>query len=207
MKASFAALAGTMLLAVCPWAVAASSVDLAVQGAITPSACTPSLSEGGVVDYGKIAARDLNYAGLTWLQKFNMNFAVNCDTPTLFAIQGEDNRPQNLSHGGFGFARASNDEPIGAFYLYISNYLADGVPVTAMSSIGGDFWLPLVFFAFEPNVLTGFGHVNAGVAAPIPTKNLSVSLSIEGAIYQTKWLPVHEEIPIDGSATLEVRYL
>lgn len=207
MKASFAALAGTMLLAVCPWALAISSVDLAVQGAITPSACTPSLSEGGVVDYGKIAARDLNYSTITYLQKFNMDFAVNCDAPALFAIRGEDNRPQNFSAGGFGFAHASNDEPVGAFYLFISDYLADGAPVTAMSSRDGQFWIPLSFFAFEPGVLTGFGHVNAGVAAPTPTTDLSVSLSIEGVVYQTSWLPIHEEIPIDGSATLEVRYL
>ncbi|MDQ0650572.1 DUF1120 domain-containing protein [Pseudomonas cedrina] len=196
-------LALSLLISLAPSTFAASSVDLSVQGAITPSACTPSLSEGGVVDYGKIAARDLNYSTITYLQKFNMDFAVNCDAPALFAIRGEDNRPQNFSAGGFGFARASNDEPVGAFYLFISNYLADGVPVTAMSSSDGQFWTPLVFFAFEPDVLTGFGHGNA----PIPTTDLSVSLSIEGVVYQTSWLPIHEGIPIDGSATLEVRYL
>ena len=40
------------LLASAGHAVAGSSVDMAVKGIVTPSACTPELSNGGVVDLG-----------------------------------------------------------------------------------------------------------------------------------------------------------
>ncbi|MFE4459165.1 DUF1120 domain-containing protein [Nocardia tengchongensis] len=51
----------------------ASSVDLTVTGIITPSACTPTLTNGGIVDYGKTSAR---YSQLT----------VTCDAATLMAL-------------------------------------------------------------------------------------------------------------------------
>lgn len=50
---------GSLLLAMAFNAIGASRVDLAVHGSITPSACTPSLSAGGVIDCWKIAAKRL----------------------------------------------------------------------------------------------------------------------------------------------------
>ena len=38
---------------------AASTVELTVKGLITPMACTPLLSGGGLVDFGKISRNDL----------------------------------------------------------------------------------------------------------------------------------------------------
>ncbi|PNA52870.1 hypothetical protein C1Y14_34105, partial [Pseudomonas sp. MPR-R5B] len=60
MKKPLAALATLVMLATSGAAVAASSVDLTVTGLITPTACTPSLSANGVVDHGKISAKDLS---------------------------------------------------------------------------------------------------------------------------------------------------
>ena len=60
MKLTLKALATALLISASAAAMAASSVDLSVKGVITPNACTPSLSGGGVVDYGKISAKDLN---------------------------------------------------------------------------------------------------------------------------------------------------
>lgn len=42
-----------LLAAFAPAAFAASSADLNVFGTITPSACAPVLSDGGVIDHGK----------------------------------------------------------------------------------------------------------------------------------------------------------
>ncbi|NWC37596.1 DUF1120 domain-containing protein, partial [Pseudomonas gingeri] len=92
MKDSLAALAGLLLIAHTTVALAASSVDLSVKGAITPSACTPSLSNNGVVDYGKISAQDLNPTGLTELPKTFFKLAVNCEAPSLFGLVPQDNR-------------------------------------------------------------------------------------------------------------------
>ena len=53
------ALLTPLLIACAPMAFAASSADLSVTGLITPSACTPSLSDGGIVDHGKLTVKDL----------------------------------------------------------------------------------------------------------------------------------------------------
>lgn len=49
MNKTLNSLLGAMLLTGSASAFAASSVDLAVTGLITPSACTPTLANGGVV--------------------------------------------------------------------------------------------------------------------------------------------------------------
>jgi type 1 fimbria pilin len=56
-----------VLLASAGNAIAASSVDLTVKGSITPSACTPLLSSGGVADFGKISVKDLRPDNPTYL--------------------------------------------------------------------------------------------------------------------------------------------
>ncbi|WP_256671205.1 DUF1120 domain-containing protein [Pseudomonas gelidaquae] len=55
MQASRVLISAALLLAGVSNVMAASSVDLGVVGVITPSACTPILSNNGVVDYGKIS--------------------------------------------------------------------------------------------------------------------------------------------------------
>lgn len=59
MKNSISLLAAAIVLSGASTAFGASSVDLTVKGLITPSACTPSLSNGGMADYRKISAQDL----------------------------------------------------------------------------------------------------------------------------------------------------
>ena len=73
-------------------AVAASSVDLTVKGLITPSACTPALSNSGSVDYGKISAKDLKLDNPTFLVMQALQLTVTCDAATLMALDANDNR-------------------------------------------------------------------------------------------------------------------
>lgn len=67
MKTPVSLLSSALLLAMTSSVFAASSVDLSVKGLITPSACTPSLP--GDVDFGKIAAKDLNIDTSTALER------------------------------------------------------------------------------------------------------------------------------------------
>ena len=92
IKKYFAALSATALIGVAPYALAASSTDLTVTGIITPSACTPTLSGGGIVDHGKFSAKDLNQTSkLTPSQ--TLKLSVNCERQlTVFALTRIDNR-------------------------------------------------------------------------------------------------------------------
>lgn len=209
MNASLAAIATVLLLTSSPWALAVSSVDLTVKGSITPSACTPSLSAGGVIDFGKVPLKDLEYSTITELPQATLELAVNCEAPTLFALRPEDNRPQMNTPRAFGFARHNPQFPLGAYFIDATDFLADGLPVTRMYSVNnGLSWRESTASdPIEPAFLTAFGDRSSGTLAPTPTQNLNVSLLISAFIYPANWMPVNEEIPIDGSATLEVRYL
>lgn len=213
MKASFAALAGTVLLVTCPWASAASSVDLTVKGTITPSACTPSLSQDGTIDYGKIAAKDLNQTNWTELPSVTLQAAVNCEAPTLFALLTQDNRPErpvpvNLALYGLGVT--PQNELIGGYTLEIRQPpLADGVPVTPLKSEdGGQTWNGAgIAQPWPPNTFTGFGNKASGDMAPIPIQVLTFNIEVWSSLMPAKYLTLTEEVSIDGSGTLELRYL
>ncbi|TFF09929.1 DUF1120 domain-containing protein [Pseudomonas sp. BCA14] len=213
MKASFVALAGTVLFVTCPWASAASSVDLAVKGTITPSACMPSLSQGGKIDYGKISAKDLNQNNMTGLPIVTLQAAVNCEAPTLFALLTQDNRPERpvpVNPTLYGLGVTTHNELIGTYFLDIRQPpLADGVPVTPLKSEdGGQTWNGAgIAQPWPPNTFTGFGNKATGITAPIPIQVLTFNIEVSPALMPAKDLTLTEEVSIDGSATLELRYL
>ncbi|WP_392891128.1 DUF1120 domain-containing protein [Pseudomonas migulae] len=110
MKSYLAALTTTALISLAPFALAASSTELTVTGFITPSSCTPSLSDSGIVHYGKISAKDLNQNTATPLEDRTVTLSVNCDAPTAMALLGIDNRIG--SSGVLPLNRSSGSAPL-----------------------------------------------------------------------------------------------
>ncbi|NWC74511.1 DUF1120 domain-containing protein [Pseudomonas sp. P7759] len=209
MKDSLTALAGALLIAHGTVALAASSVDLSVKGSITPSACTPSLSDGGVVDYGKISAQDLNPTGVTELPKAFFKLAVNCEGRSLFGLAAQDNRSSVAgSSASFVLGRISPTNWIGTYFLSMANLVADDPSAYPIYSVdNGSTWL------FDPdkpvpaNTLSAFGNHLSGSLAPVSLKAVSLDLVVEPFIFPKSQLPAGETIPLDGSATFELRYL
>jgi len=101
-------------------------VDLTVRGIITPNACTPSLSSGGVIDHGKMSAKDLNATQITPLPKVNLQMTVTCDAPVVFALKATDNRAGSGNASGFGLGRINGTQKLGSYSLTMSAPLADG---------------------------------------------------------------------------------
>ena len=97
MSKSLNALFTALLLTTAGNALAASSVDLTVKGLITPSACEPTLPNGGNVDIGKISAKDLKADDHTNLGEHTLQLTVTCDDETLMAIEPHDNRAGSSS--------------------------------------------------------------------------------------------------------------
>ncbi len=71
---------------------AASTVELTVTGLITPMACTPVLSGGGLVDFGKISQQDLNQSVGTRLPLKSLTLSINCNAAGRYALRMRDNR-------------------------------------------------------------------------------------------------------------------
>ncbi|WP_242171488.1 MULTISPECIES: DUF1120 domain-containing protein [unclassified Pseudomonas] len=209
MKAPFAPLATALLLTGASTVFAASSVDLTVQGLITPSACTPSLSSGGMIDHGKVAAKDLSPINWTWLGDHTLQLNITCEAPTLLALQGVDNRGDSPdAFNGYGLGLVDGIK-LGMYMLSLDNATSGGAPISVLeSSDSGLTWqenapgdvMPVAYLA-------SFGDRSTGSWAPTPVQNVTSDMKVATMLRPTAGMNLANEIPILGSATLEVKYL
>lgn len=199
------------LLSLAPAAFASSNVDLAVKGTITPSACTPQLGQNGVIDYGKIAARDLYHDGFTQLPLTNLPVSVNCQAPTLFALKPTDNRVGSSAStsDGFGLGLVNGGERVGVYHIVLHTPLVENAPITQLQSLdSGHSW-----FVVEENVglpplrLAAFGDASSGVWSPLPIQTLRLQMRVHTLIAPAQGLTLDREVPLDGSTTLDLIYL
>lgn len=209
MNNHFLLLPAVLLLTGASSAFAASSTDLTVTGVITPSACTPSLSNGGIANHGEIPVKELNPDRTTYLPHEILQMKVDCDAPTKFALEPTDNRPGSATVASyFGLGLINTSEKLGNFRVIPSNVMADSVSAQAiLSTDGGQTWGKEGTDGFwGVNNIWGVGAT--GVAsAPIPVKELFLDLQVRTGIAPTNGLTLTDEVTIDGSATLQIKYL
>ena len=189
-----------------PLAFATSATDLTVTGLITPNACTPTLADGGNIDIGKVPAKNLNPIANTEVGNHYMALNVNCDAPVLFAVKSIDNKPDtNISSPlFFGVGLTPADEKLGYFWPLVANLQADGLNAAAIRSTdGGESWTRAT--TINSNELLATSII--GTTTPIAVKDLSMLLWINTYIARADSLTLNEEVPIDGSMTLEIKYL
>lgn len=196
-----------LLAAFTPGAFAASNTDLNVTGTITPSSCTPLLSNGGVIDHGKMTARDLQPTKPTLLDPAEMRLEVQCEGETFFTLTTEDNRAGtsaiNPAHHGLG--TTPEDQKLGSVAFSLFDPVADDDAVNVIiSRNGGASWSLSPYLGHE--ALTSFAAVG-GPHTPIALKKLSARLRAFTIIVQSTDLTLLDEVPIDGQATLQLKYL
>lgn len=213
MQPSRALMTAALWLAGVSNVMAASSVDLSVVGKITPAACTPLLSNAGVVDHGKISAQDLHPTGYTKLPDASLELSVTCDAPTLLAVKSTDNRPgtsaeQLGSASVFGLGLASGNEKIGWYSLMMAQVSADDVPGMPIESANGNMWLDAAGnTVWQPGFLRSIKDPGNATPTPLAMTTFKGVLEVSTTLTYKRNLPISEEIQIDGSATLDVVYL
>lgn len=208
MNKRLSLLTAALLLTGASSAFAASSTDLTVTGIITPVACTPSLANGGVVDYGKRSAKDLNPTTHTQLGRETIQLTVNCDASTQFAIRTIDNRKNTASNRQFGLGLINTNEKLGGYDLGFRNPVAD-VPVSVLwSGNEGDTWGPFDDdTVIAPYQWIAFGTRTGAVWAPDFLQNVTLDVAIDTSIAPANSLTLTDEVTLDGSATLQIEYL
>ncbi|MBV7548971.1 DUF1120 domain-containing protein [Pseudomonas sp. PDM26] len=206
MNKTLTLLSSAFLLAGASCAFAASSTDLTVTGTITPAACTPSLSNGGLVDNGKISAKDLNPTQNTELGKHPLQLTVACDASTQFALNPIDNRAGTASTSGwFGLGLTDANEKLGFVYVAVRNALADGQPASAISSEDEGLTWESTGWTIA-GVLLSVGSASDS-SAPIAVKDLTMDFEVQTFIAPANNLTLTDEVDMDGSATFEMKYL
>lgn len=210
MKNSLSLITATFLLGGATPLFAASSVDLAVKGIITPAACTPSLSGGGVVDHGKISIQDLPYDRKNPLPEATLQLTVVCDAATLIALKSTDNREGTAfydyvttSYYGLG-ATADNWMP-GAYSLVMKNTTVEGAAVPVVESVGGATWFPVYGGFWQPGWMRAVAGPDSPDNLPVAIQNLTTDLVI--ATFVRKPIRLTEDLPLDGSATVDIVYM
>lgn len=207
MKMPLSTLIAGLLLAGASQAFAASSVDLTVTGLITPSSCTPTLSNGGALDYGKISAKDLRPDLPTSLGAKTLQLSVTCDAATLMALEAKDNREGSDFNNDpleYGLGLINGTEKLGGMMLRVLYPVADSVPARTIGSYdGGNTWM------FDRNLARDniLSVADATTDTPIPVQVLTAELSVTPRIAPSSGLTLTNEAAIDGSVTLTVVYL
>lgn len=188
-------------------AQAASTTDLSVYGLITPSACEPSLSNGGMHDLGKIAARDLNADQTTPLPTYSLQMAITCEALTLLALEPRDNRLGSNYDSDkpfkFGLGLVNDQQKLGYMVLRLQALVADGIALRPIGQTDPVTWAPSALLS--PDFLTSFAAI--GTLVPTPVQVLNAELNIAPTIAPTNTLSLENEVPIDGSVTLSMKYL
>jgi hypothetical protein len=201
-------LAAALLLCACASVIAGSATDLNVNGRIIPDACNVVLSEGGVIDHGKIPARSLKQDEFTVLPGQFLELQITCAGPMLFALVGLDGRADSSLAPGFFYGLGKNPhaptERLGSVSLSYRNSLGDGHPMQVLASADkGQHWIP------EPNAFPKhyMGFSQPGDMAPGALARLISTLRVDTSINAATYLSLDQEVPLDGAIVLDLQYL
>lgn len=201
-------LAMLFLLTTSPCALAASSTELQVSGLITPDACTVALSNDGLVEHGKIPAGNLHPDEFHVLPPHTQAMEILCSGPMLFALTGFDNRADSSLAPEFFYGLGKNPhaplERLGSVALSYREPVGDGQPLHSMASRdNGASWV--IETNAYPRTLMGFAL--PGGRLPLPLVQLNTTLRIDTSINAAMHLTLDQEVPLDGSISLDLRYL
>lgn len=197
-------------------ALAASTVDLSVRGKITPTACTPLLSSGGLIDYGKISQQDLNLDRGTRLPVKQLQVSIDCNAPSRFALRMRDNRDGTATvnseiYYGLGLDNSGNRLGLYSMTFDPRHTLVDSTATVygTESTTGGTAWRTANLNPIDigANSYLGFTDTQGSVTGPSAIQELISTVKVEAVINARQNLDLSSDTLLDGSATLEVLYL
>ncbi len=193
------------------------SRELRLQARFAPAACTPSLSNGGTVAFGKLSVMDLSIDKETALPARPLVVSVACDAPTAFTLRLQDNRQGSATGPAddttFGLGLDAQQQQVGRYRLVFdpTRTTADSFPqlYRTDSPTGTAPWSsasasPLAIGASR---FLGFSASAGSTSGPEPIQQLSATTSLEAVIAPLGTLDLGSEVRLDGAATLELNYL
>ena len=215
---------------------AATDTTLTVKGTFVPAACTPELSNSGVVDYGSmnnsVLEKPVSGSTLVQLGKKSITLTVSCDAATSVGIVAKDNRAsskveisssayiadyipgQNMTTESAAFGLGTvNDMKIGAYSVTAmkDGLTADGAAVDMIvKNRGGanSSWENANSGALYYSDATRIVTVaETGKTTPMLFKDLVMPLDIVSAVQKNGVLGAGTHIEVDGNATLSLVYL
>lgn len=191
------------------------SREITLRASFAPAACNVELSNGGLVDFGRLSKNDLNPDRNTRLPPKDLTLRVGCDAPTQFALVMHDNRSGTATvnseiYYGLGLDNRSNK--IGLYSLNVdpANASADSFArvYRTDSTTQGVAWstsssnpIPIARKSY-----LGFTDSAASTAGAASIQNLTTTVTVDAVIAPTASLDLSTAVHLDGSATIEMLY-
>jgi len=191
--------------------------ELTLRARVVPASCIPTLSNGGVVDYGRLSVKELNIDKETVLPTKTLLFSVACDAATPFAVRMQDNRDGSATGGtdetSYGLDLDGTGNKIGRFYVNVdpAEFSADTLATLYRtdSTTSGRAWSSASSrtIPIGANSYLGFTDSVGDSTGPVSIQNLSGSLHIKAIVAPTQALDLRNDVRLNGSGTIEIIYL
>ncbi|MNK89972.1 hypothetical protein D3C87_1100020 [compost metagenome] len=191
------------------------SREITLRASFAPIACKVELSNGGLVDFGRLSINDLNPDKGTRLSPKDLTLRVDCDAPTQFALVMHDNRSGSATvnseiYYGLGLDNRSNK--IGLYSLNVDPanasadsfarlYRTDSTTLGVAWSTSSSNPIPIAQKSY-----LGFTDSAASTAGPASIQNLTTTVTVDAVIAPTANLDLSSAVHLDGSATIEMLY-
>ncbi|MFU0919941.1 DUF1120 domain-containing protein [Kluyvera sichuanensis] len=220
-------LAATLMLCASS-AFADPTAVLKVDGKLTNAACTPELSNGGVLDYGTISLSTLSATDVNALDEKSIDLTINCTTPTKVSWDGKDNRSDSKPSPSLNVMNSANAAmaQMPDYYLFGMGKTEDGVNIgnyvllvdapTVDGETGTLIYRNADWTSTDPwgttNGQRSDGYSQLSVAAsgskePIAFTTATFKLKAHVSLQNTTKLAITDDTSIDGQATFTLYYL
>jgi type 1 fimbria pilin len=210
----------TALLVAAGNAVAAGpTATLQVKGTITPAACTPTLANGGIVDFGATSTSEITSGADLRLVNKNIGLNITCTGATKMMFSVTDNRSdsavlltQYTARSLLGLGKTTNDKSIGGYAITFNTLMVDGEAGTVITSSDNANWSSIdssmaiwVNGNAGPAEMTSFAK--AGESVPTAFEQVTLNLLVTNATLSKEMKDITEVQNLDGNATLNFSYL
>lgn len=207
---------------------AASTAVLKVTGLLSVEACTPTLSEGGVVDYGRIHLSELNADSDNQLGTKDISLTIKCpdagakagwtitddnasSRATDITVENADaaNGSVSTADQSYGVGLAG-EVKIGAYSVFtdVANVTADGVKVDAISgAVDGSAWAKSTTGIIKNGNAEMMTVATSGSSDPLAYVTAVFPLKVSLAIKDTTTLAITDDTDLSGQATITVKYI
>jgi type 1 fimbria pilin len=197
----------------------AESVELHITGTIMPTGCTPALSSGGTVDYGKINPDTLQTNSYNVMGEKYLDLTISCTGPTKVALRAINSDIGSLAiatddvvASGVTARQNGDTTKVGEYAVRIKqgSTLADSMLVDVLQSQDATAsWQlynnALVFNAGNGRILSW--GTSGGSTVPVAFTQLTTKLTVQTYLNKASELDLTKPIMITGLATLELVYL
>lgn len=182
--------------------------------------CTPSLDNGGLLDFGGFPIDHLYEDTPSGLDTRSISLHITCAAPVALAFTFQDDRSDTLDGGspdiasyGFGIGKTAGGVNIGHYYLYLVGPdapIVNNEPArTIYSEDNGADWNLASSSTRASNsggMLAAFSNTQ-DFTHPLAVETAEVELSVHPIVQSRKTLALTDDQPYEGLATISLVYL